>query len=447
MKRTALLLSLLLLVPLDSSALTLAEGLAVVTTRGRDVRIAGAEEAAAGEALRQARSPLLPRADLYARQTWLRYRPEADFGLAGPVPLSQRESLAYGFRVNQLLYDFGRASSGQRAARFGFEAKRIETSRARNLAALDFTLAYLGLLESERILKVARDEVRRFEAHLEDTRAMYEEGIVVRNDLLQAEVTLSDSRQRLLKVENLRDMRASRINSLLQRPLNEEVSAEEVSLHPLPVTSLESAWESAELRRPELKGMTMRVRAKEEELRSIRAELYPSLYLSAGYEYRENRYMVHEENWSLLAGMSLNLYSGGSVRARIGKAEAELEGLLLASEKLLDDIRLEVKEAYLQLEAARRGVDVTREAVAQADENLRLQRLRYQEGVGTATDVLDAVALMSRAERNYWSALYGLKRAEAALLYAMGVDISAAYGAGQQPSSGNDLYSSNRSIR
>jgi outer membrane protein TolC len=73
-------------------------------------------------------------------------------------------------------------------------------------------------------------------------------------------------------------------------------------------------------------------------------------------------------------------------------------------------------------------MDVTKAAVAQAEENLRLQRLRYKEGVGTATEVLDAVTLMTTAESNSWKSLYGVKRAEAVLLYSMGRDLTGAYG-------------------
>jgi outer membrane protein TolC len=86
-----------------------------------------------------------------------------------------------------------------------------------------------------------------------------------------------------------------------------------------------------------------------------------------------------------------------------------------------------VKSAYLELGSAKKRVEVTEKAVSQAEENLRLQRLRYQEGVATATDVLDAVTLRSRAEANYWSGIYGVKRAEARLEYAMGRDLFQIY--------------------
>jgi outer membrane protein TolC len=69
----------------------------------------------------------------------------------------------------------------------------------------------------------------------------------------------------------------------------------------------------------------------------------------------------------------------------------------------------------------------TREAIRQAEENLRINKVRYEEGVGTATDVLDAISLFTLAHKNYYKALYDMKRAYAGLLYATGEDLTLAY--------------------
>ena len=422
-------LLVLLVIHQGASAISLAEGLRIVTSSGRDVMISRAEEAAAEGGVSLARAPLLPSLDLYAYQSWLRHQPEAAYGQIGTVPLSERVFLTYGFRLEQLLYDFGRTRSTLRAARIGLKAERLGTERVRNLVALEFVLAYLDLLEAERLLRVARNEVRRLEAHFSDVDAMYGEGLLTRNDLLEAEVVLSDARQRLLTVENRRDLRASRVNSLLLRPLDEEVGAEEPEANPVLDLTLEEAWEIAGRERVELKIADAGIEAKTAELASLRAEYLPRLYLSGGYEFAENRYMVHEGNWSLVAGITLNLLSGGATGSKVERAEAELRRLGLEREKLLDLVRLEVKAAYLELGSSRQKVKVTEKAVEQAEENLRLQRLRFREGVATATDVIDAVTLLTRAETNYWMARYDLRRAEARLLHSMGRRLLEAYGA------------------
>ncbi len=428
MKRLILALPLaLLFVPYPCHALTLEEGLKAVTENGRDVNIARSDEAIARETVSLARAPWLPTVDLYGRETWLRYQPAALFG-GNSVFTSQDQFTTYGVKATQMLYDFGKTSSSIDAAKYGLKAREIETVRVRNQSALDFIVSYLDLLESEKLQHVAGEEVTRYEAHRKDAEARLKAGVITRNEVLQSEVTLADSRQRLLSAEDLLSLKASRINSLLLKPLNDPVQAEEVKPSPATGITLEAAWAAAEAESSDLRDMDAKIAAKSESVRTIEAEYLPTLYLSGGYEYQENRYLVHQDNWSLIAGVNVNLSSGGASRSKVGMANSELRSLKLIREKMLDSVRLAVKAAYLDQQTSRQKVEVANTAVAAAVENLRLHKLRFKEGAGTTTDVLDAVTLLSTAESNLWRATYAMQRAEANLLYAMGKDLVTAYG-------------------
>jgi outer membrane protein len=417
---------LMLLSPLAGHALTLQEGLKIVTENGRDVSIARSDEEIARGAVSLARSPWLPSLDVYGRETWLRYQPYAIFG-PNRVPTSDDQFATYGFKATQLLYDFGKTSSSVSSAQYGLKAREAGTFRTRNRAAVEFISAYFDLLEAEELLKVAQEEVTRYEAHRKDAEARLKAGVVTRNEVLQTNVLLADSKQRLLTAQNNRSLRASKLNSTLMRPLNEPVHPAEIAGMPLGVVSLEQAWTEAEQSNPDLRDLDARVRAKEESVSAVRAEYMPTFYVSGGYEYSENPYLVHQDNWALIAGVNINLSSGGATSSKVSMTKSELLSLRLNREKLLDTVRLDVQAAWLDLQSSTQKVEVASAAVAQAEENLRLQRLRYKEGVGTSTDVLDAVTLMTTSETNAWKANFGVRRAEAALLYTMGRDLAGAY--------------------
>jgi outer membrane protein len=434
MKRLHLVLALLLVLsPLTAHALSLEEGLKIITETGRDVTIARSDEDVARASVSLARSPWLPWVDLYGRETWLRYQPASILPFSVPgastnsIPVSQDQFLTYGVRATQLLYDFGKTSSSIDAAQYGLKARELGTGRLRNQAALDFITAYLDLLESDKLLTVAKEEVTRYEAHKKDAESRYSAGVITKNEVLQVEVTLADSRQRLLTADNLRSLRESKIDSLLLKPLNDAVQPDEITASPAAGMTLEDAWTSAEASRYQLKEIDAAIAAKEQVVQSTEAEYLPTFYVSGGYEYAENKYMVHQDNWSAIVGVNINLFSGGASNSKIGMAKAELRSLKLTREKLLDNIRLEVKNAYLDLRSSAQKIEVTKAASAQAEENLRLQRLRYEEGVGTATEVLDAVTLLTTAESNSWKSLYGFKRAEAVFLNAAGKDLVSMY--------------------
>jgi outer membrane protein TolC len=93
----------------------------------------------------------------------------------------------------------------------------------------------------------------------------------------------------------------------------------------------------------------------------------------------------------------------------------------------MDDIKLEVEKSYLDLKNALEKILVTKGAANQAEENLRINKIKYEEGIGTSTDVIDAITLLTLAETNYCRALYELRRAQAELRYATGSDLVSVY--------------------
>ncbi|MDA8099582.1 MAG: TolC family protein [Nitrospiraceae bacterium] len=430
---TAIAFALLLLLEpaAPASALTLPEGLKIVTEKGREVSIARSDEESAREAVSLARSPWRPVVDLYARETWLQYQPMAKFG-PNVVPTSQDQFTTYGVRATQVLYDFGKTSSSIAAAKEGVRSRESGTFRARNHSAFEFITAYFDLLEAEDLLTVAQEEVGRYETHRKDAEARLKAGVITKNEVLQADVVLADSKQRLLTAENARSLRTSRVNSLLLRPLNDPVQATPPAGHPPLPATLEEAWQAAERENPDLRDLDARVRAKEAGVSSVRSEYLPTLYVSGGYEKSENEYLVHDSNWSFIAGININLMAGGATDARIGMAKSELSSLQLTRDRVLDAVRLDTKAAWLEIQLSQQKIQVAEAAVAQADENLRLARLRFKEGVGTATDVTDAVTLLTTARTNVSRATYGQKRAEAALLAALGRDLTAEYGSNKE---------------
>lgn len=81
----------------------------------------------------------------------------------------------------------------------------------------------------------------------------------------------------------------------------------------------------------------------------------------------------------------------------------------------------------LDLNNARDRIEVNKGAVEQASENLRINKVRYDAGEGIATEVLDAVILLTVAENNYIRAIFDFRRAEAGMYYAIGKDLREIY--------------------
>ncbi len=427
---TCWLPSVFLTVLLPSAAqarpLTLAEGLSVVTAHGYDMRIARARESSAQWAGSGAAARLKPQVSAYADQTWLQNRPEAVFG-GGTSPLSEDHMLRYGITVRQLVTDFGKTRASAEAARAGSRSHSEQTRLTQNQGALDYILSYVSLLQAQRNLALSDQIVQRYESHLSDAEALHQAGEVTLNDVLTVQVALADAKVNQIDARDLLALSASRINFLLLRPFDEAVSGDEFSSPMSGDLQMEEILSAARSNRIELAIINEQIVAAEARLRSSEAERYPTLFVGGGYSFEENPYRVHEDNISATIGLTWDLYTGGAKTASDGQASEELSALVAQREKIESLVRLEALDSYRLLNGATQREEVAGKAVQQAKESLRLQRARYNEGEATATEVTDAITALAQMELSHRSALYGMRRAEAQLLYAMGIDLVETY--------------------
>ena len=410
----------------EADDLTLQEGLSVITSRGYQMRIAKAREAAAERGQDQASARLRPQVTAYADQTWLQNRPEAVFG-AGTSPLSEDKFLRYGITVKQLITDFGQTGSGIEAAKAAARSQLEETGLTLNTVTLDYVTAYVSLLQAEKTMTLTELEVERFKSHVSDAKALHAAGEVTLHDVLAAEVALADATLRRITTRDERNLAASRLNYLIMRPLDSPARVVDFPFRLDTVPNLEDASQRAMVNRPELKVLTERIAAKEAELNSRKAEGFPAFYVGGGYAYEENPYRVHEDNWSATVGLTWELYTGGARTAGQKLLMEEINALIIQREQMRELVNLQVIDSRRLLTGTVERSTVTRKAVAQAEENLRLQRSRYSEGEATATEVTDAMTSLARAEDNHWTAVYGRLKAEASLLFATGDDLVAVY--------------------
>ncbi len=411
-----------------AEVLTLSDGLRLAADNNRLIKINEQEELISEDDTLIAKSPMFPRVNASLSQTFLSDQPGAIFG-EQTVPTSEKDFFSYSLSVQQTLYDFRKNAARYEASKTVLNTRRLDTVRIRNLVALDFVTGYFDLLEAEKMILVAQKEVERLESHSRNAETLYEEGVITKNELLQAQVKISDAKQRLLTAGNLRAPTASRLNNIISRPLKTDIQAADVDgpSYDITVLELEGAWQTAERLRPEIGIVDETVNALELEKTARRSEYFPEIFARGGYDYTENEYQLHEGNWSLVLGMHVNLFNGRGTSAELLKIGHTREKLLEQKNKLIDEIRLEVERYVLDVKTAMEKIAVTENAVAQAEENLRINRVRYEEGVGTATDVLDAVTLLTTAETNYYRAVYDLRKAEAGVIYSTGQDLSEVY--------------------
>jgi outer membrane protein TolC len=156
------------------------------------------------------------------------------------------------------------------------------------------------------------------------------------------------------------------------------------------------------------------------EVDENRENYLPEIYTRLGMDYVQNDRVREQAIYSATVGIRINLFDGFA-------AEAAHEKAVKQRSRQQDALRLAQQRALLEIATARNDEAIARErigmseaAIRQSDENLRINRERYRERVGTATEVLDAQTLSTQAKTEHYRALYDYQVAAARLQSARG---------------------------
>jgi outer membrane protein TolC len=184
--------------------------------------------------------------------------------------------------------------------------------------------------------------------------------------------------------------------------------------------SLAESLEIAAAQRPEIGFARQAVVAAQEGLETAKAAFLPRIFLRASTGRVDGAHIL--TGWQAGAGLHLDvpLYTGGLLGGELRTAQAEVAATVADAQILLDVISLEVNRAFQSEVAAGQRIDFSRTAVVQAEENLRLVRVKYNNGDATPTDIVDAETSLTRSRQRFNSAIYTYLAALARLDYAVG---------------------------
>lgn len=406
--------------------ITISQGIQMVLKDSRLIKIALPDNEMAYQDSLIARSALLPQLNASLSETFNRFQPAMKFGSSN-VNTANKEALVYGFDVYQTLFDFGKSLSRWRSSNELFKAQKAHTQSVVRVATLEFIIAYFNLLEAERMITVFQKEAENLTAYLGDIEHLYEQGVVVKNDLLPAKVRLADIKQKLIASRNDREIAASRLNNILGLPLREKIMVQDLKMQPPRFPEMQDAWTAAQAQRPEVAFYTDQINSSSFSQRAKAVENFPTLFVDLGYAHTQNKFSTHEDNASIQLGAKMNFYDGGASQANLLKERSLQRKLNEQKGKIIEDIKFEIEDSYFSLKNACEKVAVATEALAQAEENARFYRVKYKAGSATPTEVLDSITMQTRAQTNYYSDDYEVKRSYAKLMYSIGIDLGLIY--------------------
>jgi multidrug efflux system outer membrane protein len=392
-----------------------------------DLVIAAARVDEARGILGEARSFLLPTLDAQGSAS----RQQISTRTAVAPPGIPREYSTYRGTLN-LSYEvdlFGRLRSGAAAARAELEASEAARDAVRLALAAQVAKSYFSLRSFEQQARLTRETLRLREDTLRLQRRRRQAGVIGDYELRQLEAEVAAARAQLPGLEEAREREEAALLVLLGRTPREvfeaSVRTKEVADEQPGAPLLPSGIPSELLlRRPDLAEAERRLAAANARVAVARAEIFPSIALTAALGSESaalsNLFSGGAALWTVAAAVTQPIFSGGRTEARTAAAEARERAALAQYQQAVRAAFSEVRTALVAQTRSRESYEAESERAAALTETLRLARLRYDNGIASQLEVLDAERGLLAARIARIEALRAHRAAVADLFRALG---------------------------
>ena len=364
-------------------------------------------------------APSLPHLGLQSSASYL--NPTVQLNTpGGTLNGSVANNWSSGAYLEQQLVNFGRTGWAVEAAQQSRLAVRQDYRSSWQRSWEEAALRFYELAEHQAQLEVAVSAVRVNRQGMEDARRRQRAGSSPRFELLRAESDFQAAELQELEARQALAVARARLQALLESPTPVEIQVEPASPNLnllLPEALLEALGQ-----RPELLSLQQQARAASSRARQEESQLNPNLSLPLDYLHQNPT--AFRPGVSFQAGLMLSipLYDGGQSQARGQQAEQESQIVLSRLRQAEREVKVEVESLYHRLQTDRLALEVSQSRQISAQESERVARLRYQHGVASQLEWLDAQRQRTSAEQDRVSAEYRLRADLARWSRALGRD-------------------------
>ncbi|MHC1762571.1 MAG: TolC family protein [Negativicutes bacterium] len=326
--------------------------------------------------------------------------------------------------LNWTVWSGNKIESQVSQAKLTLDSSQWGIASARQTLKYNATNAYFTLMAARDNVKLKQESVERLEKYLRDVKLQFDVGVVAKVDVLRSEVELADAKQSLIEARNTYDIAMAELNNIIGMPLTTNLGIKGDLTYEKYAQSLAASEDNALRQRPEIFQYTDDVKSAQEAITIARAGYLPTVTATAQVGWYNDQFPGgNNYNWTIYLTTNWNILDSGLTAGNMKKA---VENHKKAQEQLkqkVDSVRLDVRSTYLSLQAYAQSIQTSKASVGLAEEDYRIKVIRYQAGVGTNLDVLDAQESLTKAKNNYLQAMYNYNNYRAKLDKDMGIPV------------------------
>lgn len=319
----------------------------------------------------------------------------------------------------QPIFAGGQIHNGNQLAKIGTKAAKLQEHLAETEVRKNTETYYWLIVSLKEKLKTIAEAEKQVDAIRADVQVAVEAGVAVKNDLLRVDLEKKKLESNRLKVEN----GISVAKLMLARQMNlgdSDFDLAEASLDNIhPPEEYRISTDEAVERRAESKLLAVNREVAEKERSMERGKALPTVAVGASLLY-QNLLDDDAVNGILFASVTVPISDWWSNSYSTAKYDLKAQKAAIDEAENKNLIKVDIDAKWNTLEESFRQIEISKDAVAQAEENLRMQREFYNAGTATLSNLLEAETLRQQASDSYTEAVTGYYTAICAYLTATG---------------------------
>ncbi|MBM7421231.1 MULTISPECIES: TolC family protein [Chryseobacterium] len=401
----------------EKKQLSLDEAVQLGIQNSKSLKIDAAKIEEATADLLEAKNRQLPELKVSGSYMYLPIKPNIDLKLPGVSAAGGPEvhQVAYGSaNLSVPIYSGGRIKYGIQSAKYLVEASKLSTENDKIAIAYNVAQAYNNLFKANQSIKVLEENLTASQKRDETFLKLENNGVIARNDRLKANLQTSNIELQLLEAKNNYNIANINMDLLLGLPETTEIEVDQNYLDESDdVKPVSFYLNEARENRKDLQALDQQRKAAELGTKSAKAENLPSIAFTGGYVAADiPKFLTIYNAVNVGVGISYNLSNLWKENSSLKQSKAREMQLSATNELLNDNIKLDVNREYQNSDYSKKRITVFEKAAVQANENYRITKNKYDNGLATMTELLDADAAQIAANVGVINA-----KADAALAY------------------------------
>ncbi|REC49360.1 TolC family protein [Chryseobacterium pennipullorum] len=402
----------------EKKTLSLDEAVQLGIQNSKNLKIDAAKIEEATADLLEAKNRQLPELKVSGSYMYLPIKPTIDLklpGVSGGAGGPEVHQVLYGSaNLSVPIYSGGRIKYGIQSAKYLVEASKLSTENDKIAIAYNVAQAYNNLFKANQSIKVFEENLTASQKRDETFLKMENNGVIARNDRLKANLQTSNIELQLLEAKNNYNIANINMDLLLGLPETTELEVDPNYIEEgSEVKPVGFYVNEAHENRKDLQALAQQRKAAELGTKAAKAENLPSIAFTGGYVAADiPKFLTIYNAVNVGVGISYNLSNIWKENSSLKQSQAREKQLAATDELLNDNIKLEVNREYQNTDFSKKRIAVFEKSAEQANENYRITKNKYDNGLATMTELLDADAAQIGANVGVINA-----KADAALAY------------------------------